>query len=99
MKELSVYSRWKAFLRSVRKNGLAYVFLWILAGVIAVGFLGPFIAPFDPSNVGVSKRFHAISFTFPMGTDNLGRDVFSRFLWGARTSLIVGFSAAAASPL
>jgi peptide/nickel transport system permease protein len=99
MRELLVYSRWKAFLRSYSKNGLAYFFLWVLAGVIAVGFLGPFIAPFDPSNVGVGKRFHAISVTFPMGTDNLGRDVFSRFLWGARTSLIVGFSAAAASTL
>ena len=99
MRGLIAYIRWKAFLRSYGKNGLAYIFLWVLAGVIAVGFLGPFIAPFDPSNVGVGKRFHPLSFKFLMGTDNLGRDVFSRFLWGARTSLIVGFSAAAASTL
>ncbi len=99
MKEWMAYSRSKAFLRSYRKNGLAYIFLWVLAGVIVLGFVGPFIAPFDPSNVGVGKRYHSLGFKFPMGTDNLGRDVFSRFLWGARTSLIVGFSAAAASTL
>jgi peptide/nickel transport system permease protein len=99
MSLLAANSRWKVFFQSYRKNGLAHIFLWVLAAVIAVGLIGPFIAPSDPSNIGVGKRFHPISLKFPMGTDNLGRDVLSRFLWGARTSLIVGFSAAAASTL
>jgi peptide/nickel transport system permease protein len=97
MKGLQPNSPSRNFLRSFRKNRLAFIGLWILAGVILTGLLGPFMAPFDPHSVGVGKRYHPLGIKFFMGTDNLGRDVLSRFLWGARTSLLVGFSAAAAS--
>lgn len=65
--------------------------------MIGLAFLAPFIVPYDPHTVGVGMRFKPLSLHFLMGTDNLGRDVLSRVLMGARTSLFVGFSAAAAS--
>jgi peptide/nickel transport system permease protein len=62
--------------------------------LLFVAIFGPFIAPFDPIKVDVAK-----SLLQPgqdghlLGTDDLGRDVFSRVLWGARVSLSVGFIA------
>jgi peptide/nickel transport system permease protein len=97
MKGLQPHSPSRNFFRSFRKNRLAFIGLWILAAVILTGLLGPFMAPFDPHSVGVGRRYHPLGIKFFMGTDNLGRDILSRFLWGARTSLLVGFSAAAAS--
>ncbi len=93
------HSGWQIFWRSYKKNGLAVIALWVLVGILATGVLGSFVSPFQPYSVGVGPRYHPVSFAYPMGTDNLGRDVFSRFLWGARTSLLVGFAAAAASTL
>jgi peptide/nickel transport system permease protein len=92
-------SRWRVFWQSYRKNSLASIALWVLAGIIVMGILGPLISPFDPHNVGVGRRYQPVSGQYLMGTDNLGRDVLSRFLWGARTSLLVGFAAAAGSTL
>lgn len=92
-------SRCRSFWRSYNKNGLAVIALWVLAGILVMGFLGALFSPFQPHSVGVGPRYHPVSFQYLMGTDNLGRDIFSRFLWGARTSLLVGFAAAAASTL
>jgi peptide/nickel transport system permease protein len=92
-------SRWKTFWKSYKKNGLAVIALWTLAGLIFMAFLAPLIAPYDPEAVGVGKKFAPLSSRFLMGTDNLGRDILSRVLMGARTSLFVGFAAAAASTL
>jgi peptide/nickel transport system permease protein len=95
----STYSPVRNFWRSYKKNGLAWIAAWVLAGIVLMGILGPVGSPFDPHNVGIGPRYHAANSEYLMGTDNLGRDVFSRFLWGARTSLLVGFAAAAGSTL
>jgi peptide/nickel transport system permease protein len=58
---------------------------------------GPSIAPYGPRETGVADSFEAPSLVHLMGTDNLGRDVFSRFLSGCRVSLLVGVMAAFAS--
>jgi len=95
----SSFSGWRTFWRSYKKNRLAFAALYVLAVIVVVGFLGPLVSPFDADHVAVGPRYHPVSFRFLMGTDNLGRDVFSRFLSGARTSLVVGFAAAAGSTL
>lgn len=97
--DLLPYSLVRIFWRSYKKNVPASVAVWVLAGILLMGILGPLVSPFEPHNVGVGPRYHPANFQYLMGTDNLGRDVFSRFLWGARTSLLVGFTAAAASGL
>ncbi len=67
----------------------------IVGGVIVLTWLflaafAPIIAPFDPIKVNVIDSLEPPSSTHWLGTDDLGRDVFSRVLWGSRISLSVG---------
>jgi len=84
------------FWSSYRKNKGAVVGLIIIVFFLSVGLAAPIIAP-NPSKVGVGPRFVSPSWEFPMGTDNLGRDMFQGVISGARISLLVGFSAAGTS--
>ena len=66
---------------------------WGLFGVLLIIFLAvmaPVLSPYDPLDVDTSMRLTAPSGRFYMGTDFLGRDVFSRILFGARVSIYVG---------
>ncbi len=77
------------------EGAIGLVLLILLA---AVASLAPVLAPGDP--LRIAGRALITPFTdpaFPLGTDRLGRDVFSGLLHGARTSLAVGLAAAAAS--
>ena len=67
----------------------------ILVIVTIAAVFGPMIWPFDPTEVGAdsSSIFQPPSTTYWLGTDELGRDVFSEFLVGARISLFVGIMA------
>ena len=60
--------------------------------VVFCGIFGPWITPFDPLKINVPDKFQAPSLTHLMGTDNLGRDVFSRIIAGSRIALTVGIS-------
>jgi len=67
----------------------------LVGGVIVFGWLfvaafAPFIAPYDPIKVDVANSLLSPSFTHWLGTDDLGRDVLSRVMWGSRVSLSVG---------
>jgi peptide/nickel transport system permease protein len=66
--------------------GLAIVLLWILIAICA-----PLIAPYAPDIVDVTKRLKPPSAQHWLGTDSLGRDVYSRLLYGSRVSLFTGF--------
>src|SRR3990167_580379 len=66
------------------------VMLLILA-VIAVG--APWIAPHDPLQVDLPQALLPPSAVYPLGTDQLGRDVLSRLIYGTRISLLIGFIA------
>jgi len=74
-------------------NRLALAGLLVLAVLAAVAVVGPWLAPYDPNAVDVPGRLAGPSWAHPFGTDNLGRDVLSRVLVGARVSLQVGFVA------
>ncbi len=73
--------------------------LGILVVVLFLAILGPTIAPLDPNRQNIMLRLAAPmapgpgDATFLMGSDGLGRDVFSRLIYGARVSLLVGISA------
>ncbi len=58
--------------------------------IIFVGALAPSIAPYDPDRLNVRERLAPPSVKHPFGTDHFGRDLLSRVLFGARTSLAVG---------
>jgi len=66
----------------------------IIIALIAIAFLAPVLAPYEPKAlVGASLR--APSNLYPLGTDEIGRDVLSRIIWGARLSLWVSMLAVA----
>ncbi|MCI0755566.1 ABC transporter permease [Teichococcus vastitatis] len=73
-----------------------YAPAWIGGGTvvawIVIALLAPWIAPYEPNAVDVTRRLLPPSAAHWMGTDTLGRDVFSRMLHGARLSLLAGFS-------
>lgn len=64
----------------------------ITIALITVALLAPVLAPFDPSEQNTARRLEGPSDEHPLGLDDLGRDVLSRILYGARISLRVGFS-------
>jgi peptide/nickel transport system permease protein len=62
--------------------------------MIAIAILAPFLGTVDPTALAPSKRTREPSAAYWFGSDMLGRDIYSRVLYGARVSLIVGFSVA-----
>ncbi|MDB5907990.1 MAG: diguanylate cyclase, partial [Massilia sp.] len=74
-----------------RRRG-AMVGLCIVLLFIALALCASWIAPYDPLETSWSAVRKAPSQAFLFGTDELGRDVLSRVLWGSRASLLVGFS-------
>lgn len=76
-----------------RRNRLSFAGAVVVALLIATALLAPFIAPYDPMTIDVHKVLSPPSFSHPFGTDDLGRDVLSRMIWGSRVSLKVGFVA------
>ncbi|MBU3736819.1 MAG: ABC transporter permease, partial [Methylobacterium sp.] len=74
-------------------NPLALGGFILIAGILLLALLAPVIAPYDPEAIDVRAILLPPSAGHWMGTDGLGRDVFSRMLFGARISLLVGFVA------
>ncbi|HWP69100.1 MAG TPA: ABC transporter permease, partial [Rectinemataceae bacterium] len=64
------------------------VFFLVILGVAAIA--APLVAPYKPTEQYLAKRFHAPSFQNLLGTDNYGRDILSRIIYGSRSALIVG---------
>ena len=71
----------------------------ILAMMIVIAVLAPYLATVDPQAVSPVKRLKPPSSAYWFGTDMLGRDVYSRVVYGARISLIVGLAVALLSTL
>jgi peptide/nickel transport system permease protein len=80
-------------LRYFSKNRLAAVGGTLVAVVFVVSFFAPLLSPYDPSAIDIKNILIGPSLSHPLGTDDLGRDVLSRMIWGSRVSLKVGFSA------
>lgn len=78
--------------RRLRRYGLAWAGGGIVLAWLLVALLAPWIAPCPPDAVDVTQRLLVPSAAHWLGTDILGRDVFSRLLHGARVSLLAGFS-------
>ncbi len=79
--------------RVVRRSKLAFAGLIIVGVLVLLAIIGPTIAPYDPNDLNVRQRTQAPSFAHPFGTDDRGRDILSRVLYGARVSLQVGLIA------
>jgi peptide/nickel transport system permease protein len=62
----------------------------IVAILILVAIFAPFISPYDPNEQHLLHTIEQPSQQFPLGTDDLGRDILSRIIWGSRISIMVG---------
>lgn len=72
----------------VLRRNKSFAFVCMLAlGLIAIGIIAPYIAPHDPLKTDMINSLKAPNDVFPLGTDQLGRDLFSRILYGALNSL------------
>lgn len=81
---------WRRFSR--HKAGAASLALFLLVGVACA--LAPVIAPYPFDGIDLDSVKQAPSFAHWMGTDDLGRDVFTRMLFGGRVSILIGLLAA-----
>jgi peptide/nickel transport system permease protein len=82
-------------LRRLIRGRLAVIGLAVFIGILVVSALAPWISPYDPNAPNTSTLIKPPSGTYWMGTDELGRDVFSRIVYGSRISLVVGVIAVA----
>lgn len=82
-------------LKTILRNPGAALGLFGVIAFVLIGIIAPFVSPFDPNKQNLRAIFRPPSKEHPFGTDQFGRDILSRILWGARTSLIVATSAIA----
>jgi len=75
------------------RNRLAVIGGTLVALVFVLSIFAPLIAPYNPSTIDIKNILVGPGFSHWLGTDDLGRDVLSRMLWGGRISLEVGFVA------
>jgi len=76
------------------RNKLTVAGAVVVVALVLIAALAPWIAPYDQNALDASRILEPPSFTHPLGTDGLGRDVLSRMIYGARVSLLVGFVSA-----
>jgi peptide/nickel transport system permease protein len=80
---------WKRFL----KNKMAVAGSVIVFSLFIISMLAPWLSPYDPGEINLKIVLAPPSQNHPLGTDQLGRDVLSRMIWGSKISLKVGFVA------
>lgn len=90
-------SQLKVFWRYFKKSRLAVGGMALILITFFIAASASVLAPYDPGKTDVSTKLKPPSLTHYLGTDQLGRDVFSRMLFGSRVSLSVGFVAVAIS--
>jgi len=81
------------FWRRFKRNHLAVLGGIIVLGLFAIALLAPFLSPYDPNAIDVKHILEPPSLQHPFGTDDLGRDILARVIFGSRISLAVGFVA------
>ncbi|WP_243292284.1 oligopeptide ABC transporter permease [Bacillus sp. FJAT-47783] len=88
-------SLWKIAFNKFMKNKLAVAGALFIILIIFAALFAPLLAPYDPDEQVLSNQLAPMGWDHLLGTDELGRDTFSRLLYGARVSLAVSFSAVA----
>jgi len=92
-------SRARLFWRQYRRNPAAVAGLVMVVLFVATALFAGLIAPFDPSRTNVGPAFSPPSLAHLMGTDDIGRDVFSAVVYGTRVAIMVGVFTALISTL
>jgi len=84
---------------ALRRNPLAVTGLTLIALLVFCALFGPLLAPRNPVSIDLAVRLQSPSAHHWLGTDELGRDILSRVLYGARYAMLVGCSVVAGSLL
>ena len=87
--------RKEEYIKILFRNKLSVIGLSIILLLVFVAIFAPFLAPSPEQAKGepnLKERLQPPSWKHPFGTDHMGRDIFSRVIYGARTSLLIGFS-------
>jgi peptide/nickel transport system permease protein len=92
-------STWNTAAVLGRRNVLASIGMVLVAVFVVFALFAPWIAPQNPSDIDLPARLQPPSGAHWFGTDELGRDIFSRVIYGARISMLVGSSVVAGSLL
>jgi peptide/nickel transport system permease protein len=96
---MALSTTWNTAATLGRRNMLASIGMVLVAVFIIFALFAPWIAPQNPSNIDLPSRLQPPSGAHWFGTDELGRDIFSRVIYGARISMLVGSSVVAGSLL
>ncbi|MEQ9566069.1 MAG: D,D-dipeptide ABC transporter permease, partial [Pseudomonadales bacterium] len=79
-------------LRQLVRNRAATISALFLILLSVATIFAPLIIPYEPATIALSEKLLSPSFSHWMGTDYFGRDVFTRLIYGARVSLVVGLA-------
>ena len=96
-KKDDVMSPWKVTFRRLKRNHLAIAGLIILVVFILLAIFGPILSPYSMESLDLNNISAAPTFAHPLGTDDVGRDIFTRLMFAGRISLTVGVVAVAIS--
>jgi peptide/nickel transport system permease protein len=96
---MALSATWTAAATLGRRNVLAAVGMALVALFVIFALFAPLISPQDPGNINLPLRLQPPSAAHWFGTDELGRDILSRVIYGARISMLVGSSVVAGSLL
>ncbi len=80
------------WMQTVKRQPLAATGVLLLTGFVLCAIFAPVLAPADPAKLDLLERLHGPSFAHWFGTDEVGRDILSRTLYGARISMVVAIS-------
>ncbi|WP_163100571.1 ABC transporter permease [Peribacillus alkalitolerans] len=84
--------KWKSFISTISQNKAAMVGACIVAFYMLIALFAPILAPYDPYEINLPNKLQPPSFEHWMGTDDKGRDILSRIIYGSRLSMGVGFA-------
>jgi peptide/nickel transport system permease protein len=96
---MRLFAAWNAIVDPVRRNRLAAAGMLLVIVFVVFAIFAPLIAPNDPAAIHLSLRLQRPTMAHWFGTDELGRDILSRVIYGARISMLVGGSVVAGSLL
>lgn len=92
-------SQWRDVWRRLRKNRMAMFGLCVLILLVFLAIFADVVAPYGYDDQNYSQMLELPSWQHIMGTDNYGRDIFSRIVYGTRISLLIGFISLAISTI
>ncbi len=92
-KKLKKESQTMAVIKRILKNPTATVGFALFIALVLMAIFGPMVSPYNYAQMDMKSTFQFPSLKHPCGTDNLGRDLLTRIMFGARYSLSMGFAA------